>query len=48
MAVFFDECELKGTVQYEYEESRGRPSIYVCRKPKLTADAIWSSMKTYR
>lgn len=48
MSVFFDECELKATVQYEYDVPIGLPYIYVCRKPKVPPDVIWSSMKSYR
>jgi hypothetical protein len=48
MAVFFDECELKKAVQYEYDAPFGHLFIHVCRKPKVSADAIWSSMKSYR
>jgi hypothetical protein len=47
MSVYFDECELKGTVQYDIMVT-GRPAIYVCRKPKVSADAIWSGAKIYR
>jgi hypothetical protein len=48
MAVFFDECELKETVQHEYDVPVSRLVIYVCRKPKVSSDVIWSSMKSYR
>lgn len=44
-AAFFDECEEKKTAQYVYV---GTPHIYICRKPKVSADEIWSSMKSYR
>jgi hypothetical protein len=47
MPVLFDECELKETLQYDLMGT-GRPSIYVYKKPKVPADAIWSSMKIYR
>ncbi len=47
MSVFFDECEPMGTVQYDIMVI-GRPTIYVCRKPKVSADAIWSGAKIYR
>ncbi len=48
MSVFFDACELKKTIQREYDALGGRPSIYVCRKPKVSAEVIWSSLKAYR
>ena len=48
MSVFFNECELKDVVQYEYDPPVGQPYIYVCRKPRVSADAIWPSVKTYR
>jgi hypothetical protein len=48
MSVFFDECELKTTVQYEYDGAVGRPYIHICRKPKVSADVIWSSLKSFR
>jgi len=47
MSVFFDECEKKGIVQYKYD-SVGANSIFVCRKPKVPPNIIWSSVKTYR
>jgi 4-amino-4-deoxy-L-arabinose transferase-like glycosyltransferase len=48
--VFFDQCELKATVPYEYAAPVGRPYIHVCRKPKVSVNVIWSSsgMKSYR
>lgn len=48
LAVFFDECEMKTTVQQEYNYPVGRLYIFVCRKPKISANEIWSSMKSYR
>jgi hypothetical protein len=48
MAVFFEECELKRTVQHEYNVPVSRLVIFVCRKPKVSPDVIWSSMKSYR
>jgi len=47
LAVFFDECALKATVQREFAPT-GSPYIFVCRKPKIPADKIWSSLKSYR
>jgi hypothetical protein len=47
LAVFFDECELKTIVQQEYNHPRGI-YIFVCRKPKISANVIWSSLKSYR
>jgi hypothetical protein len=47
MAVFFDECELKATIQQEYIH-QGGIYIFVCRRPKISADEIWSSLKSYR
>jgi 4-amino-4-deoxy-L-arabinose transferase-like glycosyltransferase len=48
MSVFFDQCELKAVGQHVYDAPVGRPYIYVCRKPKVPADVIWSSVKSYR
>jgi hypothetical protein len=48
LAVFFDECEVKREIQYEYEVPFGKLFIHVCKKPKVPADVIWSSMKSYR
>jgi hypothetical protein len=47
MSVFFDECELKAVGQHDYEPF-GHAYIFVCRKPKVPADVIWSSIKSYR
>jgi hypothetical protein len=48
LAVFFDECEVKREVQNKYDMSFGKLYIHVCRQPKVPADVIWSSMKSYR
>jgi hypothetical protein len=48
LAVFFDECEMKREIQYKYETPFGKLYIHVCRKPKVSANVIWSSMKSYR
>jgi hypothetical protein len=48
MAVFFDKCELKAAVQQGIDVPGGQPSIFVCRKPKIPAEAIWKSLKSYR
>jgi 4-amino-4-deoxy-L-arabinose transferase-like glycosyltransferase len=47
MAVFFDKCEQKAVTQREYVGST-RFYIFVCRKPKVPADAIWSSVKSFQ
>ncbi|MGA2489013.1 MAG: glycosyltransferase family 39 protein [Anaerolineales bacterium] len=47
MSVFFDECKLKAVSQYDFDPF-GHAYIYVCRKPKVPANVIWSSVKTYR
>jgi hypothetical protein len=47
-SVFFDECEFKTAVQYEDNVQIGQSYIYVCRKPKVSAETIWGSMKFYR
>ncbi len=47
MSVFFDQCELKTVVPNKYDEPVDS-YIYVCRKPKVPADLIWSSVKSYR
>jgi hypothetical protein len=48
MSAFFDECELKVVGQHVYDAPVGQPYIYVCRKPKVPADVIWSSVKSFR
>ncbi len=48
MEVFFDDCELAAEARYDYGRPTGHPNIYVCREPKVSADAIWSSAKSYR
>jgi 4-amino-4-deoxy-L-arabinose transferase-like glycosyltransferase len=47
MSVFFDECEAGVPVEREVFQGN-RLYIYVCRRPKVPADVIWSSMKLYR
>ena len=46
MSVFFDECEQKKVVQNGFDQPL--TSISVCRKPKVSPNAIWSSIKFYR
>ena len=48
MDMFFEECELTSQTRYEYDKPVGRPNIYVCREPKVSADVIWSVAKSYR
>lgn len=48
MAVFFDECELQSTAQRGFDAPGGPVAIFVCREPKISADKIWSSVKSYR
>jgi hypothetical protein len=48
LGMFFDSCEQKATVAQEYNTQNGYSRIYVCRNPKIPADKIWSSMKSYR
>ena len=47
MSVFFDECEQKAVTQREYIGSR-HFYIFACKGPKASADAIWSSVKSFR
>jgi hypothetical protein len=47
MSVFFNECEKKGVVSNEYS-AFGDAYLFVCRKPKVPADAIWGSLKDFR
>jgi 4-amino-4-deoxy-L-arabinose transferase-like glycosyltransferase len=47
MAVFFEKCEQKAVTQREYVGST-RFYIFVCRKPKVPPDAIWSSVKYFQ
>ncbi|MFZ6028550.1 MAG: glycosyltransferase family 39 protein [Chloroflexota bacterium] len=48
LAVFFEENELQPSIQRESGALIEQPNIYVCRKPKVPADVIWSSLKLYR
>lgn len=48
MAVFFETCEL-GAVRPRRDDTLGGDLyIYVCRDPKVPADKLWLSMKSYR
>jgi hypothetical protein len=41
IAMFFDECELKSTVQGDYDSAFiGQPRIFVSRNPKISAEKI--------
>jgi 4-amino-4-deoxy-L-arabinose transferase-like glycosyltransferase len=48
LAMFFDSCEMRATIPQEYNSQHGYTRIYVCRQPKIPADKIWSSLKSYR
>ncbi len=48
MSVFFNECEQKGTTQPEANAAMDRLYIFLCKKPKIPAEAIWKSVKSYR
>ena len=48
LAVFFDECESKTPVRQQDGTPLGGSYLFVCRKPKVSADKIWSSVKSYR
>ncbi|PKN95317.1 MAG: hypothetical protein CVU44_01145 [Chloroflexi bacterium HGW-Chloroflexi-6] len=48
MAVFFEECEPKAVTQRGDRALGGDLYIHVCRKPKVSPDVIWLSMKSYR
>jgi len=48
ISVFFDDCELKSVVLYQFDEPGGATLIFVCRNPKVPAKVIWSSVKSYR
>jgi hypothetical protein len=48
MSMFFDECEMKKAVHLTYDVQNRAPYIFVCRKPKVSAEAIWSTAKLYR
>jgi len=47
MSVFFDKCEQEAVTQREYVGST-RFYIFVCRKPKVPAQTIWSSVKLFQ
>jgi 4-amino-4-deoxy-L-arabinose transferase-like glycosyltransferase len=46
--VFFGECELKAHLASENDALDRNSYIFVCRKPKVPAETIWSSMKLFR
>jgi 4-amino-4-deoxy-L-arabinose transferase-like glycosyltransferase len=46
ISVFFDQCEPKGTLESQGDGSIS--NIWVCRTPKVSADDIWGSLKSYR
>jgi len=49
MGVFFNQCENKGSVQYTSSLLQGNDLyIFVCRDPKVPADKIWKTAKSYR
>ena len=48
MSVFFEECELKTVIENEPNRFMFSHHIFVCRKPKVSADTIWSSVKLFR
>ncbi|MGE5776444.1 MAG: glycosyltransferase family 39 protein [Chloroflexota bacterium] len=48
MSIFFDECELKSVIENEQNSFMLSHYIFVCRKPKVPAEAIWSSMQSFR
>jgi hypothetical protein len=48
MSIFFGECELKSIIENEQNSFMLSHYIFVCRKPKVSAKAIWSSMKSFR
>ncbi|MBN1427369.1 MAG: glycosyltransferase family 39 protein [Anaerolineae bacterium] len=48
MDIFFEECELAAQTRYEYDRPVGQPNIYVCRRPRVSADVIWGAAKAYR
>ncbi|HSB00541.1 MAG TPA: hypothetical protein VLE49_07815, partial [Anaerolineales bacterium] len=48
MSVFFEECELKTVIENEQNRFMLSHHIFVCRKPKVSADTIWSSAKLFR
>lgn len=49
MDVFFNECENKGPVKYKSQLLQGNDLyIFVCRDPKIPADKIWKTARSYR
>jgi 4-amino-4-deoxy-L-arabinose transferase-like glycosyltransferase len=47
MSVFYEECEQKAVTQRVYAGST-RFAVFVCRKPKVPADIIWKSTKSFQ
>jgi hypothetical protein len=50
MGMFFEKCELKAVVGGELYlfNNSSQPHIFVCRNPKVSAEKIWTSSKSYR
>lgn len=48
LAMFFDECQQEKIVNDREMLDFYKPHVYVCRKPKVNAGQIWSSIKQYR
>jgi hypothetical protein len=47
-AVFFEECALQAAPRPGYDAPLDTLYIFVCRKARVPADKIWTSMKSYR
>jgi hypothetical protein len=47
LSPFFEECELKAAIINEYAMPWDHLFVYVCRKPKISPDAIWHYLKNY-
>jgi hypothetical protein len=48
LSVFFDQCTQKAAIRNEYDAPLDNLYVFVCKKPKIPADVIWTSLKNYR
>jgi hypothetical protein len=48
VSMFFDDCKQEKIINDREGLDFYKPHVYVCRKPKVGADQIWSTMKQYR
>jgi len=44
---YFGDIEQKAVIMNEYAMPWNQPSVYVCRKPRMSPDAIWANLGFY-